>query len=122
VSACPLSGKSYLGLKFLIKCWETMATRDEFQGLKDTLMSIKSLHKWYGRANGANDSTSPAYFICLGKVIAEILHYSMLMSPTPPLVLDPNIKDLYFWGWWNHEQYTVGMSQLEDVVSSVVWY
>jgi hypothetical protein len=46
-----------------------MATRVEFHGLKDTLdEGIKSLRKWYGHTDGANDGTSPAYFICLGKL------------------------------------------------------
>lgn len=33
------------------------------------------------------------------------------------LVLDPNVKDLYFQGQWDGEQYTAGMKQLEKVVS-----
>jgi hypothetical protein len=33
------------------------------------------------------------------------------------LVLDPNVKDLYFRGWWSTAQYAAGMKQLEDVVS-----
>jgi hypothetical protein len=43
-----------------------MASQPEYHGLKDELdEGIKSLHKWYGRVN----STSPAYFICLGKFL-----------------------------------------------------
>jgi hypothetical protein len=75
-----------------------MAARIQFQGLKDALNEgIESLRKWYGRT----EDTSPAYFICL--------------------VLDPNVKDLYFRGWWNSEQYAAGMNQLEEVVSHVMW-
>jgi hypothetical protein len=33
------------------------------------------------------------------------------------LVLDPNVKDLYFQGRWSTAQYAAGMKQLEDVVS-----
>lgn len=33
------------------------------------------------------------------------------------LVLDPNVKDLYFRHQWESDQYTAGMQQLEDVVS-----
>lgn len=33
------------------------------------------------------------------------------------LVLDPNVKDLYFRSQWSSEQYAAGMRQLEDVVS-----
>src|ERR1700761_1378559 len=73
-----------------------MAMRIQFQGLKDALdEGIESLRKWYGRA----EDTSPAYFICL--------------------VLDPNVKDLYFRGRWNSKQYAAGMNQLEEVVSHV---
>ena len=32
------------------------------------------------------------------------------------LVLDPNVKDLYFRGEWDSEQYAAGMKQLEEVV------
>jgi hypothetical protein len=79
-----------------------MAARIQFQGLKDALdegieSKIESLCKWYGHA----EDTSPAYFICL--------------------VLDPNVKDLYFRGRWNSEQYATGMNQLEEVVSHVTW-
>jgi hypothetical protein len=50
--------------EFLIKCWETMAKQPEYQGLKGALdEGVKSLCKWYGRV----ESTSPGYFICLGK-------------------------------------------------------
>ena len=34
------------------------------------------------------------------------------------LVLDPNIKDMYFQSQWSCEKYDAGMSQLEEVVSS----
>jgi hypothetical protein len=33
------------------------------------------------------------------------------------LVLDPNVKDLYFQSQWRSEQYAAGMKQLEEVVS-----
>jgi hypothetical protein len=33
------------------------------------------------------------------------------------LVLDPNLKDLYFRSQWSTAQYAAGMKQLEDVVS-----
>ena len=40
-----------------------MAKKSEYHGLKDALEEgTKSLCKWYGRV----ESTSPAYFICLG--------------------------------------------------------
>jgi hypothetical protein len=49
--------------EFLITRWETMAKKSEYHSLKGALEEgTKSLHKWYGRV----DSTSPAYFICLG--------------------------------------------------------
>ena len=49
--------------EFLIKRWETMAKKLEYHSLKDALEEgTKSLRKWYGRV----ESTSPAYFICLG--------------------------------------------------------
>jgi hypothetical protein len=32
------------------------------------------------------------------------------------LVLDPNIKDLYFRYQWDSERYDAGMKQLEEVV------
>ena len=34
------------------------------------------------------------------------------------LVLDPNIKDMYFRSQWSRKKYDTGMSQLEEVVSS----
>jgi hypothetical protein len=74
-----------------------MATRAEYRGLKDALdEGVKSLRKWHGHA----DSTSPVYFICL--------------------VLDPNIKDLYFRGQWKKHRYDAGISRLEEVVSYTV--
>jgi len=55
--------------EFLIKRWETMATRSQYQGLKEALDGgIKSLYKWYGRVDG----TSSGYFICLGMFISLI--------------------------------------------------
>jgi len=33
------------------------------------------------------------------------------------LVLDPNIKDMYFRSQWSAARYATGMRQLEDVVS-----
>jgi hypothetical protein len=38
------------------------------------------------------------------------------------LVLDPNVKDLYFQHRWSHEQYAAGMKQLEEVVSNSIGY
>jgi hypothetical protein len=38
------------------------------------------------------------------------------------LVLDPNVKDLYFRHHWSHEQYAAGMKQLEEVVSNSIGY
>jgi hypothetical protein len=38
------------------------------------------------------------------------------------LVLDPNIKDIYFQHRWSHEQYAAGMKQLEGVVSISIGY
>jgi hypothetical protein len=41
-----------------------MACQPEYQGLRDALdEGVKSLRKWYRHV----ESTSPAYFICLGK-------------------------------------------------------
>jgi hypothetical protein len=41
-----------------------MARQPEYQGLRDALdEGVKSLRKWYGRV----ESTSPGYFVCLGK-------------------------------------------------------
>ncbi|KAF8263978.1 hypothetical protein EI94DRAFT_1703590 [Lactarius quietus] len=71
-------------LHFLIKHWETMAGQPACLPLKVALnKGIESLHKWYGWV----DSTSPAYFICL--------------------VLDPNVKDIYFWHGWDNKQYFI---------------
>jgi hypothetical protein len=36
------------------------------------------------------------------------------------LVLDPNVKDLYFQHQWSREQYSAGMKQLEDIVSDSI--
>ncbi|KAF8267382.1 hypothetical protein EI94DRAFT_1801722 [Lactarius quietus] len=81
--------------EFLIKHWDSMACEPKYQGLKDTLNEgTKNLHKWYGWVG----STSSGYFICL--------------------VLDPNVKDLYFRHQWESDQYTAGMQQLEDVFDS----
>jgi hypothetical protein len=33
------------------------------------------------------------------------------------LVLDPNVKDMYFQSQWSGERYAAGMRQLENVVS-----
>jgi hypothetical protein len=33
------------------------------------------------------------------------------------LVLDPNVKDMYFQSQWSGEHYTAGMRQLENVIS-----
>jgi hypothetical protein len=86
------------------------------QGLKDALNEgIKSLHKWYGRANV--DGTSPAYFICLGMFSLSHSLILQLQANFSTLVLDPNVKDLYFRGRWNSEQYSAGMQLLEEVVS-----
>ena len=34
------------------------------------------------------------------------------------LVLDPNIKDMYFRSQWSCKKYDAGMRQLEELVSS----
>jgi hypothetical protein len=95
----------------LIKRWGTMANEPQHHGLKQALNEgIKSLHKWYSRVDGAS---SPAYFICLSKYLL----YYFTTGTDSQLVLDPNVKDVYFQHRWSHEQYATGMKQLEDVVS-----
>ncbi|KAJ6592120.1 hypothetical protein DFH09DRAFT_1073190 [Mycena vulgaris] len=57
-------------LDFLIKRWETMSTHPKFAELKETLLEgVKSLRKWFHRA----DTTSSAYFICLGCLFSHSL-------------------------------------------------
>jgi hypothetical protein len=36
------------------------------------------------------------------------------------LVLDPTVKDLYFWHQWSSERYAISMGQLEEVVSNLI--
>lgn len=58
-----------------------MATHPQHQGLKDALdKGIKSLRKWYGRV----DSTSPAYFVCLGKFSRRYFMTSAQLLNTSP--------------------------------------
>jgi hypothetical protein len=38
------------------------------------------------------------------------------------LVLNPNVKGVYFQHRWSHEQYAAGMKQLEDIVSNSIGY
>lgn len=60
--------------EFLIKRWETMAGQQQYQGLRDALNDgVKNLRKWYGRVN----STSPGYFICLGKFFGLIYGFAL---------------------------------------------
>jgi hypothetical protein len=90
-----------------------MATQPQHRGLKDALNEgIKSLRKWYGRV----DSTSAAYFICLGMFLLPVI--LRLQTNFSILVLDPNIKDMYFRSRWDSEQYDAGMKELEEVVSN----
>ena len=57
--------------EFLIKRWDTMASNTQHQGLKHALNEgVKSLQKWYKRADGL---LAPAYFICLGMFSFVIL-------------------------------------------------
>ena len=96
--------------EYLIDCWGTMAGQRKYQGLKDALdEGIKSLHKWHGRV----DSTSAGYFICLGKILYLLFSHQ---ADGHMLVLDPNLKDMYFQAKWSSERYAAGMRQLEDVV------
>ncbi|KAJ7193211.1 ribonuclease H-like domain-containing protein, partial [Mycena pura] len=77
-------------LEFLIKRWETMSTQPRYDEIKEALSAgVESLKKWFHRA----ETSSDAYFICL--------------------VLDPNIKDVYFKSRWSKEQYKKGIKGLE---------
>jgi hypothetical protein len=88
-----------------------MAKQPTYQGLKEALKEgTKSLCKWYGQV----DNTLPAYFICLGMFLCSVTFW--LWANLTMLVLDPNIKDLYYWHKWDSEHYATGMKQLEDVV------
>ncbi|KAJ7440522.1 hypothetical protein B0H11DRAFT_1883113, partial [Mycena galericulata] len=69
-----------------------MSTQPKFAEIKDALLEgVKSLKKWFHRT----DTTSSAYFICL--------------------VLNPNIKDVYFRSVWGSEEFNKGMRALEEV-------
>lgn len=68
---------------------------------------VNSLRKWFHRA----ETTSNAYFICLG-----IVAFSLASMNSYFLVLDPNVKDRYFRARWGDEQYKKGMEALQDTV------
>jgi hypothetical protein len=94
-----------------------MAKQPTYQGLKEALKEgTKSPRKWYGRV----DNTSPVYFICLGMFSCSVTFW--LWANLTMLVLDPNIKDLYYRHEWDSEHYTAGMKQLEDVVGRTSLY
>jgi hypothetical protein len=94
-----------------------MAKQPTYQGLKEALKEgTKSLCKWYGQV----DNTSPVYFICLGMFSCSVTFW--LRANLTMLVLDPNIKDLYYQHEWDSEHYAAGMKQLEDVVGRTSLY
>src|ERR1700760_5115069 len=96
-------------LEFLIKRLQTMSTQPKFGEIKEALLEgVKSLRKWFHRT----DSTSSAYFICLGQYYSTIFrHYTYSGA-----VLNPNIKDVYFRTQWAPTEYEKGMKALEETV------
>lgn len=81
--------------EFLIKNWDAMAGNPQFREVKDALNEgLKSLRKWYARVEGS----CVTYFVCV--------------------VLDPNLKNLYFRARWDREQYAAAMKKLEEVFDS----
>lgn len=61
---------------------------------------------------------SAAYFICLGE-LGSTLRAETSLNKLTPIVLDPNVKDLYCRHRWEPEQYTAGMTRLQEVVSGL---
>ncbi|KAJ7075640.1 hypothetical protein B0H15DRAFT_791554 [Mycena belliarum] len=97
-------------LEFLIQRWETMAAHPNYVEIKAALLAgVQSLKKWFHRA----DTTSSAYFICLG----TFRSFSRRDYTESLPVLDPTIKDVYFRTRWGDEEYKKGMASLETVVS-----
>jgi hypothetical protein len=84
--------------EFLLQCWETMAAHFQHHELKSALNEgVKSLHKWHARVEGACGT----YFICLGMFLFSIISQFLLVANYCALVLDPNVKDLYFRAQWD---------------------
>ena len=57
--------------------------------------------------------------ILLQRTLYVLVGFSLILRRQANIslqVLDPNVKDMYFWHWWDTEQYSAGMKQLEDAV------
>jgi hypothetical protein len=94
-----------------------MANHVQHQALNEALNEgVRSLQKWYDRVDG---SSSTAYFICLGtSLLFRFTTWSCTDLST--LVLDPTVKDRYFWRKWSSRRYDTSMGQLEKVVSDSI--
>jgi hypothetical protein len=56
--------------------------KSQHHGLKQALdKGVKSLHKWHSRVDG---TSSPAYFICLGKYPAFLFYDFKLTANASP--------------------------------------
>ena len=102
--------------EFLLQCWETMAAHSQHRKLKSALNEgVKSLCKWHARVEGACGT----YFICLGMFLSSVISQFLLVANYSALVLDPNVKDLYFRARWDSVRYNAGMKELGEVVCQI---
>ena len=109
MSECPLFGGLSRHLNFLSSAGSLWLDNP------NTTMSRKqSPREFKVSKNGIAKSITPQPLILF---VLVCFHTKMPNRLSTLVVLDPNVKDLYCRHWWEPEQYTAGMTRLEEVVS-----